>query len=220
MKTCARCKRTKGLSEFPADNARRDKKNPYCKECHKEYRNKNRERIREYLNNYSTTNKEVRKEYKKKYYQINKERIDTKSKRWRANNEQRHRENCRNVARKIRSTLKGRLISNIRCGIARSLKGCKGRRHWEDLVGYNIDSLKTHLERHFLSGMTWDNMGEWHIDHKIPITAFNFEKPEDIDFKRCWALKNLRPMWAADNIRKSNKIDKPFQPALKIAIGE
>lgn len=56
----------------------------------------------------------------------------------------------------------------------------------------------------------------WHIDHKIPKSAFNFETPEDIDFKRCWALKNLQPLWAAENIKKHDRVDKPFQPSLAI----
>jgi hypothetical protein len=62
----------------------------------------------------------------------------------------------------------------------------------------------------------WKNYGEWHVDHKIPQSAFNFETPEDIDFKKCWALKNIQPMWAKENIIKSNRINKPFQPSLRI----
>jgi hypothetical protein len=65
--------------------------------------------------------------------------------------------------------------------------------------------------------MTWGNYGQWHVDHKIPISAFNYETPDDIDFKRCWALKNLRPMWAKENISKGAKLDKPFQPALALS---
>jgi len=62
--------------------------------------------------------------------------------------------------------------------------------------------------------MTWDNYGKWHIDHVIPTSVFNFEKPEDDDFKRCWSLQNLQPLWALDNIKKGNKLEKPFQPKL------
>jgi len=44
--------------------------------------------------------------------------------------------------------------------------------------------------------MSWKNYGKdgWEIDHKIPISVFNFTKPEHRDFKRCWALKNLQPL--------------------------
>jgi len=48
--------------------------------------------------------------------------------------------------------------------------------------------------------------------------VFNFSSPDDLDFKRCWDLKNLRPMWGTDNIKKGAKLSKPFQPALAIAV--
>ena len=118
-----------------------------------------------------------------------------------------------------KETISFKLNSNIRGAIGKSLRGNKHGRHWEFLVGYTLADLKKHLERRFKKGMTWDNHGitGWHIDHKIPKTMFNFIKPEDDDFKKCWALKNLRPMWYKENIIKSNKIDKHFQPSLIFA---
>jgi hypothetical protein len=70
-------------------------------------------------------------------------------------------------------------------------------------VGYTLNELKLHLQNQFKDGMSWDNMGEWHIDHIFPISAFNFTKPEDPEFRQCWALDNLRPLWATDNLRKN-----------------
>ena len=107
--------------------------------------------------------------------------------------------------------------NRIRSGIHQSLsKGIKNNRKWELLVGYTVEQLKHHLESQFKDGMTWLNMGKWHIDHIIPISAFNYEKPEDIDFKKCWELSNLQPMWAIDNFKKHDKLEKPFQPSLAI----
>lgn len=103
---------------------------------------------------------------------------------------------------------------NIRNAIASSLKGNKNGSHWEDIVGYTLSDLKKHLEKKFTKGMSWENHGEWHIDHIIPISKFNFTKPEHSDFKKCWALKNLQPLWALENIKKSNNLIKPFQPSL------
>ena len=87
---------------------------------------------------------------------------------------------------------------------------------WESVVGYTIDQLKESIEKQFLPGMDWNNYGKhgWHVDHKTPIAVFNFEKPEDTDFKRCWSLKNLQPLWAIDNLKKHAKIERPFQPSL------
>jgi 5-methylcytosine-specific restriction endonuclease McrA len=64
--------------------------------------------------------------------------------------------------------------------------------------------------------MSFDNYGEWHVDHKIPLSAHNYETPDDEDFKRAWALKNLQPMWGPENISKGAKLDKEFQPSLAL----
>lgn len=90
-------------------------------------------------------------------------------------------------------------------GVANSLRDGKNGRSWEAIVGYTITDLMAHLEKQFLKGMTWDNRGEWHIDHITPLASFTFETTEDPEFKAAWALTNLRPLWAADNIRKSAK---------------
>jgi len=80
---------------------------------------------------------------------------------------------------------------------------------WENLVGYTLKDLKSHLESMFKPGMTWDNYGYrgWHIDHVKPVSLFEFDSYEDEDFKRCWALENLQPLWAEENMRKGNKYE-------------
>lgn len=86
--------------------------------------------------------------------------------------------------------------------IHQALREQKAGRKWEALAGYTREQLAMHLERQFLPGMSWDNMGEWHIDHIVPRKSFAYATADDPDFKACWALTNLRPLWAADNIRK------------------
>lgn len=98
-----------------------------------------------------------------------------------------------------------RLRSYFGAAIAHALKGSgKGGKGWQQLVGYTATDLKRHLERQFIKGMSWDNYGEWHVDHIIPVASFTFTTPDDPDFKACWALTNLRPLWSGDNIRKSD----------------
>ena len=75
-----------------------------------------------------------------------------------------------------------------------------------DLLGYTLEELMIHLEKQFTEGMTWDNYGEWHVDHKIPMTSFNFETVEDREFKLCWCLDNLQPLWGPDNLSKGTKL--------------
>ncbi len=77
---------------------------------------------------------------------------------------------------------------------------------------YTVDDLKRHLESKFQDGMSWDNYGEWHIDHIKPETWFNYSSVDDEEFKKCWALDNLQPMWAKENISKGNKYEGAFKP--------
>ncbi len=72
-----------------------------------------------------------------------------------------------------------------------------------DLVGYSKEQLVAHLEGLFAPGMTWETYGAWHVDHKKPCALFDLTDPEQ--FEQCWALTNLQPLWATDNIRKGAK---------------
>jgi hypothetical protein len=70
-----------------------------------------------------------------------------------------------------------------------------------ELLGTDVESFKTHIESQFADGMSWENHGEWHIDHIVPLASG--KTPEDI-WKLCH-YTNLQPLWAADNIRKGAK---------------
>jgi hypothetical protein len=73
-------------------------------------------------------------------------------------------------------------------------------------VGYSIAELRNHLERQFTKGMSWErfNAGEIHIDHILPQASFDLSDQEE--WKSCWALSNLRPLWKKDNCDKRAKI--------------
>ena len=119
---------------------------------------------------------------------------------------------------RYKTDIKFKLSRNISRQIRRTLKIYKKSKHWEELLGYTCCDLKNHLQKTMPKGYTWQDFldGKLHIDHIIPISVFNFTKPEHIDFKRCWALSNLQLLPARENIIKSNKLSQPFQPALKL----
>ena len=100
---------------------------------------------------------------------------------------------------------KNRLNKNIITGIRKSFR--TGRHGlWESRVGYTLSELREHLQNQFQAGMSWRNYSQWHIDHIKPVASFDFSSYEQEAFKRCWALSNLRPMWARDNwSRKKNR---------------
>lgn len=153
----------------------------------------------------------------KRYYSRCKICTREEGEKWRTENRGRVNELQRKYNKKRdKADPKRRLRQSITAGVYDSIKkGWKSKRTFE-LLGYSLEDLKRHLESLFQEGMTFENYGEWHIDHKIPISVFNFDKPEQIDFKRCWALENLQPMWAKENLRKSAKILSAFQPSLKL----
>lgn len=92
----------------------------------------------------------------------------------------------------------------ILCRVYLKKKGFNGGfRH----LGYSGEELHRHLESQFTDGMSWDNMSDWHIDHIRPVASFNYTTTECEDFKKCWALSNLQPLWAEDNMSKGDKWD-------------
>lgn len=160
--------------------------------------------------------KAAQKKYKEKFPDV----ASIATKKWKAQNPEKVKAIRRKYYLKYKTKPSFRMSGRISNGIRYSLgKGGKANSHWEDLVGFTAEQLVKHLEKQFKPGMTWENYGSyWQIDHIIPIAAFNFATPEDIDFKRCWALKNLRPLEAKENMRKGAKIDRPFQPSLALAM--
>lgn len=79
-------------------------------------------------------------------------------------------------------------------------------------VGYSVDELMSHLESKFKGGMTWDNYGKyWHVDHIKPVVMFNYECQDDDEFKECWALNNLQPLYARENLSKGSKYNGSTQ---------
>ena len=157
-----------------------------------------RDSNKEYMSNKSKTwyeqNKEHRKEYLKEYRENNVDKI-----------RQIKRDYERN--RKARDPLY-KLISNFRTAIYQVLKesNVEKNKHYFDILQYTPEQLISHLENKFTDKMSWDNYGDWHVDHKLPITHFNIQEMGDEEFMRCWSLDNLQPMWGFDNIFKSNKI--------------
>ena len=101
-----------------------------------------------------------------------------------------------------------RLNNSMSSVMTSSLKRGKENKHWEELINYSLIILKEHLEKQFQEGMSWNNYGRggWNIDHIIPISWWEYEKPEDSEFKKCWALANLQPMWEKENFIKNNKL--------------
>ena len=98
---------------------------------------------------------------------------------------------------RIKNALFLRLWKALKCNGARKVQSTL------ELLGCSVDELNAHLEDLFEEGMTWDNYGEWHIDHIRPCASFDLTDPDQQ--KQCFHYTNLQPLWAADNFAKSDK---------------
>lgn len=204
-KRCKKCDMEKLPSDYYSDPRVKSGARSICKLCCNE---DNRERWAKNAQKYKISNRKWRIK--------NKDKIEKRQREWVKNNIDHYRQYHRERKKIARSTKDIILNQRMAANINHALKGKKNRRKWENIVGYDLRQLKEHLESKFTNGMNWDNIGKWHIDHIIPKSVFNFEDVSDIDFKKCWALNNLQPMWAFDNISKKDKLDKPFQPSLML----
>lgn len=218
-KRCKTCHLVKSLSDYYKKIDNKDDRETQCKKC------KNSERMRRYYRNhtyYCARAKELReidilatRASSRKRVAKHRAKFGGLGK-WALENPDKHKASLKKHHAKWQKKPKNKLRTHMSNLISRSIKGEKKCRSWQFLVGYTLEELKKHIEKQFQPNMTWENYGKWHIDHKIPVAVFNFDKPEHPDFRLCWALKNLQPLWAEDNIKKGAKIEKPFQPSLKL----
>lgn len=98
-----------------------------------------------------------------------------------------------------------RTLHNLRKRLRKALTAQKTRKsnRFIELLGCNNQELKLYLESKFQPGMTWDNYGQWHIDHIIPLSVIDLSCQQNI--KKVAHYTNLQPLWAVDNLRKGNR---------------
>ena len=160
----------------------------------KKYREKNKEKLNEYHKEWSKLKRKELREYHSTWRGNNREHVNEKTRLW--------------YLHRRRTDPSFRLKCNTRTALWTCLKERNVAKYRSTflLLGYSIEELMTHLEGLFTVGMTWDNYGEWHVDHKIPMNSFQFESTDDIEFKECWKLSNLQPLWGPENLSKGTKL--------------
>jgi hypothetical protein len=196
-KHCYICKEWKELKAFNKSKHTTDGLGAGCAECRRiklqSYRQLNPDKCGEWARN-------------------NPGQARANSKRYRAENPDWWKKWNKKYYGQVHMKIRGRVSAMMR----HSLKNNKNGKTWENMVGYNLDALKRHLEKILPDGYTMDDLSGLHIDHIIPVSVFNITDEHSLDFKRCWDLSNLRFLPALENIRKSDKLFAPFQPSLAI----
>lgn len=237
LKKCSKCGIEKELSEFYEDKRAKDGLQSHCKGCFKEYWDKNKEktakRMKEYRarpanreklvkreKEYNLKNKEKIAKRRKKYWEKNKEKIvkqrkefrerlgiKEKIKEYQQQPEIKARTNTRQRTRR-KTNINFRIKCNLGTRIWWSLKNNSKSKSTMKLLGCTIEQLKQHLEEQFTEGMSWDNYGKWHVDHIKPCILFNLSEPEEQS--KCFHWSNLQPLWAVDNLEKSDKYEEVY----------
>lgn len=198
---CTKCNKLlpETTEYFYRDKRKKNGLKSLCKECciknTRKWQEENRDKFLEYKRKHREANPKKYREYRRKWSKNNPEC----HKEFRENNKEWFKDYFQSKRKSDpQYRLNQRIGSNIRMAIIEDAHG----RSWEELVGYTLHELKDHLVAQFEPGMTWENHGSdgWHIDHIKPRHKFNFTIVDDQEFKECWALENLRPLWAEDNM--------------------
>ncbi len=164
-----------------------------------------------------------KKEYQRQYWKKNRAKLAADNRRW----QKEHPEKLLEYYRKYRAKNKKKrhdymrgyhfqkrhdnvgfnLLNVLRARIARCIKtkGMIKSQSTASLLGCSLPDFIIYLETLFQPSMTWENHGTvWHVDHIMPCAIFDLSKPEHQ--KRCFHFSNMQPLFAADNLRKSDKV--------------
>jgi hypothetical protein len=215
-KVCSKCKVEKQVCEFGNSKLSKDGLLYSCKECNNkrsvDYRKNNSEKVLELTRNWTKKNPEWVYNRHKKWREENPEKVKEMRGNWLNKNPEKRKEYRENYKSRKQEQRKERrdkdpifnLTNRLRCRLWKYLKilNITKTNKTFDIVGCSPQFLKEHLETQFTDGMSWDNRSEWHIDHIIPLSS---AKTEDELYKLCH-YENLQPLWAEDNLKKSNKI--------------
>ena len=193
-KTCCRCKNWRPLTNYGKLTSHWDGLRNDCKACLKEYRDRE-------------GGKAEMTEYNKKYWVETKDAQTERHRQWREANRGHYNEYMRTYKRswdkhqretnprfKITKNMRNRLYAAVKA------QGADKSARTFELVGCTSEELMAYLEGQFTEGMTWDNYGEWHVDHIKPCALFDMLLAEQQE--ACFHYTNLQPLWGPDNLRK------------------
>jgi hypothetical protein len=209
MKKCGLCRIEKELEDFYREPNGAQGVRGRCKACdskrNKKYRAEHAERLKEYDRGKYENRRGYYLLHSKNYYAANAEQISQKLRVWRQSPDGRAFKKLYRQSELAKP--KYRFHQRVRLGIYNAFRRHRISKRYPTfpLLGYSKQELFRHMERQFLAGMNWENYGsKWHIDHIRPLSSFDLSDEKQII--QAYALHNLRPLWAFENISKKNKI--------------
>lgn len=232
MKICKRCREKKPDECFHADKRNKTGLQAVCKECDKRRKQEayaeNPEKFRTRRTTWARENPDGAKRIragtrlrhglqyntgKRQLYQTDEpSRVYyvEGSRRWRAdpsNREKIKAQRARRIA-VIKATPRLRALASLRRRMLFVLHGKRKAARSMELVGCVPDELHAHLEKLWKPGMSWENYGKWHIDHKRPCASFDLS--DHAQQRECFHFTNLQPLWDWENAAKgATETDRP-----------
>ena len=203
-KKCYKCQQNKPFSEFNKCIKGTFGLHGHCRQCQKDTRRdwylKHRQEQIKDAKEWSQS--EVGKLSRRIKWETQKHILGPKQ------NERRRKEEAKIKARiqrkKWMQIPQNRIAQNLRKRIQNALKNVPKIISTEQITGCSFGQLKTYLESLFLPNMSWDNYGQWHVDHIKPCASFDLTLPDEQI--RCFHYSNLQPLWAKDNLSKGSKV--------------
>lgn len=189
MKICPRCLVEKSVGDYYLN--KNGSRRSYCKPCYVEYSRsyyllklKNNEQYKQDSRERKRNDDYIAK--RKEWYEKNKDIINKK------------------LYNRRRCDIQFKLSAEVRTRLNKAIRNKQKVGSAVRDIGCSMSELKLHLEKQFVEGMSWDNWSHngWHIDHIKPLNKFDLEKREQL--LEAVNYKNLQPLWAKDNIKKSD----------------
>ena len=198
-KICSKCKEEKEVCEFYKNNKNPNLYRTHCKKCMRinsqQYKKINKDKVNKKNKEYQYKNAELNKIKSQEYKIKNPEHF----KNWVNKNQEHRKRYIKNYNLKSINRFKNSIRSRVNEIMNRKYNNPKTT----DLLGCDYNFLITYIENKFKDGMSWDNYGYygWHIDHIIPLSSAKTEE----EICELYHYTNLQPLWAEDNLKKSNK---------------
>lgn len=203
---CSKCAQIKTRDEFGPAKNNRTGLHSHCRQCLKQAARElyNTDHGRETKRKYRQSNHghKVRREWQQS------DRGQALTKKHRQTD---HYKERRNKLSKERWTTdpKYKMSSILRRRLNHALHHAKHGKalkhsHTLDILGCSMDFFMQYIEQQFQPGMTWQNHGQWHIDHRVPCATFDLIDPAQQ--KTCFHFSNMQPLWAEDNLKKGCRL--------------
>lgn len=194
-KNCSACKDWKPLEKYNKCSRHWDGLKVTCMDCFSQYRANTKDRMTEYNKRYWIETKEQQSEKHKQWARNNRDHINEYGRKYKKIWEAEQR--ATNPRFKLLKNLRSRLWHAVRD------QNATKQNNTLELTGCTISFLKKYLESKFKDNMSWENYGEWHVDHIKPCSKYDLTKEKE-QYK-CFHYTNLQPLWGSENCSKGSK---------------